>query len=58
MDIIRLIDRFDSDGAVAGINELLAFNLPIEDREALHTALDRLNDYDFDGALIAMRHFQ
>ena len=53
--IIQLIDRFDSDAAVAGIKELLNYNISQDDREALCTAIERLNDYDFDGALIALR---
>ena len=54
-EIIRLIDRFDSDAALAGIRELLKYNLSQEDRDALCTAAERLNDYDFDGALLALR---
>ena len=49
-----LIDRFDSDAAIEGINELLGCKLEPADRAALRKALAMLQDYDFDGASQAL----
>ncbi len=48
--IISLIDRFDSDAALEGINELLGCKLDPADREALRKAAAMLENYDYDGA--------
>ena len=50
VEIIRLIERFDSDAAIDKINELLKFRLDKSDRTALHRAVNQLNDYMFDEA--------
>ena len=50
VEIIRLIERFDSDAAIDKINELLKFRLDKSDRAALHRAVNQLNDYMFDEA--------
>lgn len=51
VEIIRLIERFDSDAAIDGINTLLRYRLDKGDRSALKKAVSQLNDYMFDDAI-------
>lgn len=53
-EILKMIDRFDSDAAIEGINDLLRYNLEPDDRSALHKALHHLGDYMFDEAARAL----
>ena len=52
--IRRLIESFDSDGAMAGITELLGCKLEDSDRQALLRAASLLENYDYDGAAQAL----
>ena len=49
-----LIENFDSDGAMAGINELLGCKLEPDDRQAVRKAAILLENYDYDGAAQAL----
>ncbi len=51
VEIIRLIERFDSDAAIDEINTLLRYRLDRSDRSALKKAVSQLNDYMFDDAI-------
>lgn len=51
VEIIRLVDRFDSDHAIDRIHELLKYRLEKNDRTALKKAVNQLNDYLFDDAI-------
>lgn len=51
VEIIRLIERFDSDAAIDEINTLLKYRLDKNDRSALRKAVSQLNDYMFDDAI-------
>lgn len=55
VEIIRLIERFDSDAAIDGINTLLRYRLDKSDRSALKKAVSQLNDYMFDDAIQTLR---
>lgn len=50
MEIIRLIERFDSDGAIEKLSELLKYHLDKSDRSAVKKAINQLDDYMFDEA--------
>lgn len=50
-EIIRLIERFDSDGAMERINALLRYRLDKNDRMTLKRAAGQLSDYMFEEAV-------
>ena len=49
-----LIENFDSDAAMEGLNELLGSKLEPADREAVRKAAALLENYDYDGAAQAL----
>lgn len=51
VEIIRLIDRFDSDRAIEKLHELLKYHLESNDRSAVKKAINQLDDYMFDEAI-------
>ena len=50
VEVIRLIERFDSDGAIDRLNGLLGYRLDKNDRAAVKKAINQLDDYMFDEA--------
>ncbi len=55
VEIIRLIERFDSDAAIDKINDLLHYRLDKCDRSALKRALSQLHDYMFEEAIQTLK---
>lgn len=55
VEVIRLIERFDSDTAIDKIHTLLHYRLDKSDRSALKKAVSQLNDYMFDEAIQTLR---
>ncbi|MDD6395665.1 MAG: ATP-binding protein [Firmicutes bacterium] len=50
VEIIRLIERFDSDGAIDRLSGLLGYRLEKSDRAGIKKAINQLDDYMFDEA--------
>jgi HPt (histidine-containing phosphotransfer) domain-containing protein len=51
VEAIRLIERFDSDGAIERLCALLKYHLDKSDRSAVKRAINQLDDYMFDEAI-------